>query len=224
MRILIIEDEIRLAETLDDIITENKDMTDICYDGENGLDYALSGIYDAIILDVMLPKMNGFDVVKNLRENGNKTPVLMLTAKTELYDRVQGLDSGADYYLTKPFETAELLACLRAILRRGENLKTENLTFSDISVDITKGELSCKNRSVRLSAKELELLRLLIINKDILLPKENIFLKIWGYDSEADESIVEVYMSFLRKKLDHVGSNVKIPVVRKLGYHLEAIE
>lgn len=224
MRILIVEDEKRLAETLADIITENHDIADVANDGERGLNSALTGIYDAIILDVMLPKINGFDIVRSLREHKIATPVLMLTAKTELADRVKGLDYGADYYLTKPFETAELLACLRAILRRGENLKTEELTFGDIGVNTAAGELSCGNRSVRLGAKELELLRLLIANKNILLSKENIFLKVWGYDSETDDSIVEVYISFLRKKLEHVGSNVKISVVRRMGYRLEVLK
>lgn len=224
MRILIVEDEKRLAETLADIITENHDIADVANDGERGLNSALTGIYDAIILDVMLPKINGFDIVRSLREHKIATPVLMLTAKTELADRVKGLDYGADYYLTKPFETAELLACLRAILRRGENLKTEELTFGDIGVNAAAGELSCGNRSVRLGAKELELLRLLIANKNILLSKENIFLKVWGYDSETDDSIVEVYISFLRKKLEHVGSNVKISVVRRMGYRLEVLK
>lgn len=224
MRILIVEDEKRLAETLADIITENHDIADVANDGERGLNSALTGIYDAIILDVMLPKINGFDIVRSLREHKIATPVLMLTAKTELADRVKGLDYGADYYLTKPFETAELLACLRAILRRGENLKTEELTFGDIAVNTAAGELSCGNRSVRLGAKELELLRLLIANKNILLSKENIFLKVWGYDSETDDSIVEVYISFLRKKLEHVGSNVKIFVVRRMGYRLEVLK
>jgi len=224
LRILIVEDEKRLAETLADIIMENNDIADVANDGESGLDNALTGIYDAIILDVMLPKMDGFDIVRRLRKNGLKTPVLMLTAKTELSDRVKGLDYGADYYLTKPFETAELLACLRAILRRGENLKTEKLSFGNITLDTAASQLSCSGRSVRLGARELGLLRLLIDNKCILLSKESIYLKIWGYDSEADDSIVEVYLSFLRRKLEHVGSNVKISVVRRIGYRLEVME
>ncbi|NCB41420.1 MAG: response regulator transcription factor [Clostridia bacterium] len=224
MRILIVEDEKRLAETLVDILTENKDVADIALDGDSGLDSALTGIYDAIILDVMLPKRNGFDVVSELRRGNVKTPVLMLTAKAELEDRVKGLDYGADYYLTKPFEIDELLACLRAILRRGDELKVEQLAFGDIFVDVTASELICANQSVKLNARELELLRLLIANKGILLSKEKIFLKVCGYDSEADDSIVEVYLSFLRKKLEHVGSMVKISVVRRVGYKLEVLE
>ena len=222
MRILIIEDEKRLAETLADIVAQNKDIADICHDGYSGLDNALSGIYDAIILDVMLPTMNGFELVQQLRKSGNTTPVLMLTAKNELVDRVTGLNSGADYYLTKPFEAPELLACLRAITRRGNEIKSEDIIYEDISVNLSTSELVCKNRSVRLGAKELELIRLLIANKRILLAKENIYLKIWGYDSETEESIVEVYLSFLRKKLEHIESKVKISVVRRVGYRLEA--
>lgn len=224
MRILIVEDEQRLAETLADMITEQRDLADICNDGEQGLDYALSGIYDAIILDVMLPGRDGFELVKELRQRGNRTPVLMLTARTDLEDRVRGLDLGADYYLTKPFERAELLACLRAVLRRGESLRGEEISFGNISVSTATSELICGERSVRLGAKELELLRLLIANQGILLSKETIFLKVWGHDSEAEDSIVEVYLSFLRKKLDHVGGQVKISVVRRVGYRLEVVE
>ena len=224
MRVLIIEDEKRLAETLADIITRNKDIADVCHDGKSGLNNALSGIYDAIILDIMLPGMNGFDVVCELRKSGNTTPVLMLTAKTELDDRIGGLDSGADYYLTKPFETPELLACLRAITRRGNDIKPDEPVFEDISVYTATSELACGSRSVRLGSKELELIKILIANKGIRLSKESIYLKIWGYDGEAEDNIVEVYISFLRKKLEHVGSKVKISVVRRVGYRLEVDE
>ena len=224
MRFLIVEDEKRLAETLADIIAESKNIADICNDGNSGLDNALTGIYDAIILDVMLPGKNGFEIIRAIRENGMKTPVLMLTAKTDLSDRVNGLDLGADYYLTKPFETTELLACLRVITRRGEDFKPEQLMFGDIVIDVSTSELTCGDRRIKLNARELELLRLLVANKGILLSKENIFLKICGYDGEADDSIVEVYLSFLRKKLEHVGSRVKITVVRRIGYKLEVSE
>ena len=224
MRILIVEDEKRLAETLADIITQNKDIADICHEGRSGLDNALSGIYDAVILDVMLPGMNGFEIVREMRKSGDTTPVLMLTAKTGLGDRIDGLDSGADYYLTKPFETPELLACLRAIMRRGSELRSEDMTYEDLSLNLAVSELICNHRAVRLSAKELELIRLLMANKGLLLPKETIYLKIWGYDSETEDSIVEVYISFLRKKLEHIGSKVKISVVRRVGYRLEVTE
>jgi len=221
MRILIVEDEARLAETLADIVTQNKDIADICHDGNSGLNNALSGIYDAIILDVMLPGMNGFEVARELRKAGNATPVLMLTAKAELDNRLSGLNSGADYYLTKPFETPELLACLRVITRRGGGIKPDEPVFEDFSVSLSTSELICGSNSVRLGSKELELIRLLIANKGILLSKENIYLKIWGYDGEAGDSIVEVYISFLRRKLEHIGSKVKISVVRRIGYRLE---
>ncbi|NLT57601.1 MAG: response regulator transcription factor [Clostridiales bacterium] len=224
MRILIVEDERRLAETLADILTQNRDLADLCYDGRRGLDNALSGIYDAVILDVMLPGMDGFEVLRRLRESGNATPVLMLTARSALGDKISGLDTGADYYLTKPFETAELLACLRAITRRGGELRPEELEFGDVTVRLATSELVCRRRSVRLGAKELELIRLLIANRGILLSKESIYLKIWGYDSETEDRIVEVYISFLRKKLEHIGSQVKISVVRRIGYRLEAPE
>ena len=224
MRVLVIEDEKRLAETLADIITQNKDIADICHDGRSGLNCALSGIYDAVILDVMLPELNGFDVIREMRKNGNTTPVLMLTAKTELRDRINALDNGADYYLTKPFETPELLACLRVITRRGSDIKPAELSFEDINVNPAVSELVCNKNSVRLGSKELELIRLLIANKGILLSKESIYLKIWGYEGEAEDSIVEVYISFLRKKLEHVGSKVKISVVRRVGYRLEVEE
>lgn len=224
MRILIVEDEKRLAETLADIIAQNKDIADVCHDGKTGLDNVMTGIYDAVVLDVMLPGMDGFEIVRHMRESGNATPVLMLTAKTTLGDRITGLNSGADYYLTKPFETPELLACLRAITRRGGELKSEELAFEDVSLHPETSALACGNRSVRLSAKELELMRLLIANRGILLPKETIYLKIWGYDSETEDSIVEVYLSFLRKKLEHIGSKAKISVVRRVGYRLEGAE
>lgn len=224
MRILIVEDERRLAETLVDIVTQNRDIADVCYDGNSGLDSALSGIYDAVVLDVMLPGMNGFEVVRQMRINGNTTPVLMLTAKATVDDKITGLDCGADYYLTKPFETGEMLACLRAIMRRGSDLKSQEMVYEDITLDLTTSEMVCNKRTVRLSAKELELIRLLMANQGVLLSKETIYLKIWGYDSEVEDSIVEVYISFLRKKLEHIGSNVRIFVVRRLGYRLGVAE
>lgn len=224
MRILVVEDETRLAATLADIITQNNNIADICHDGESGLDNALTGIYDAIILDVMLPKLNGLDLLAKLRESGDKTPVLMLTAKSELEDRVKGLDTGADYYLTKPFETAELLASLRAISRRGGSLKPEAEQIGNLKVDPANSEISCNGKSVRLSAKELELIRLLVANRSMYVSKETIYLKIWGYDTEAEENIVEVYISFLRKKLEHIQSGVKITVQRRIGYRIEVAE
>lgn len=222
MRILIIEDEKRLANTLADIISGGNDVADISYDGESGLDNAFSGIYDAIVLDVMLPKIDGFELLRRLRESKFYTPVLMLTARAELEVRVKGLDLGADYYLTKPFEIEEFSACLRSILRRRTEIIPEVLIFGDLSLNPATCELRCGIQSVRLSFKELAIMRLLIINKEHILSKESILLKVWGYDSDADDNNVEAYISFLRKKLIFLKSKVTISVVRRVGYYMEA--
>ncbi|HOA34043.1 MAG: response regulator transcription factor [Clostridiales bacterium] len=222
MRILIVEDEVRLARTLKDLLEQHNHIADMSFDGESGLDNALSGIYDAVILDVMLPKLDGFGVIKGMREAGLQTPVLMLTARSELENKVKGLDLGADYYLTKPFEAAEFLACLRAILRRRGEIQPDELKFADLTLNINSAELSCEGRRVRLRAKELELLRILMENGNKFVPKETLQLKVWGYDSEAEGNVVEVYMSFLRRKLSHIKSKVKITSSRMIGYRLEA--
>ena len=221
MRILVIEDEVRLANTLADIITGGNDIADVSYDGESGLDNAFSDIYDAIVLDVMLPKIDGFEILRRLRHAKVHTPVLMLTAKSDLEDRVKGLDSGADYYLTKPFEIAEFSACLRSILRRRSDIVPEVLTYGDLSLQPATCELKCGVSSVRLSFKELSIMQLLILNGESILSKESILLKVWGYDSDADDNNVEAYMSFLRKKLAFLKSTVAVTVVRRVGYHLE---
>lgn len=225
MRILVVEDEKRLAETIADIIEEAGDTVDIQNDGEDGYYDAVSGIYDAIILDVMLPGMNGFDILKNLRKENISTPVLMLTARTELGDRVQGLNLGADYYLTKPFENEELVATLHAIMRRKADFVPDNVTFGDLTLTPSSCELSCSNasgsKSIKLNAKEFELMRYLMINGKNILSKETLINKIWGYDSDAGDNNVEAYISFLRRKLTALRSGVAIAVVRKVGYHLE---
>lgn len=221
MRILIVEDDVRLAGTLADMISEAGDMADIAYDGETGLDNALSGIYDALVLDVMLPKMDGFELLLHLREKDERTPVLMLTAKSELDDRVRGLDLGADYYLTKPFENAEFLACLRAVLRRQGDMTPEQIRFGDLTLTPQAGELRKGERALSLNAKELELMRLLMLNSNQILPKETLLMKVWGYDTEASDNNVEAYISFLRKKLTLLGSKVTISVVRRVAYRLE---
>ncbi len=221
MRILIIEDEVRLANTLADIISGENDIADVSFDGESGLDNALSGIYDAIVLDVMLPKIDGFELLRRLRGAGIHTPVLMLTARADLEDRVKGLDSGADYYLTKPFEVAEFSACLRSVLRRRSELLPKALTYGDVALQPSTCELKCGARSVRLSFKEQAIMQLLILNGENILSKETILLKVWGYDSDADDNNVEAYMSFLRKKLAFLKSRVAVTVVRRVGYHLE---
>ena len=222
MRILIIEDEIRLASTLQDLLEINGYTADVCHDGESGLDNALSNIYDIVILDVMLPKLDGFAVLRALRSEGNATPVLMLTARSEVSDRVEGLDCGADYYLTKPFAPKELLACIRALTRRQPELRTDDaLHFGDLRLEQTTFTLSCGERSVRLSRKEFDMMELLMRNQKQILTKEQLLTKVWGYESDAEDNNVEVYISFLRRKLTHLRSRVKIRTIRMVGYCLE---
>ena len=222
MRVLVVEDEVRLASTLQDLLELNGYTTDICHDGEAGLDNALSAIYDVVVLDVMLPRMDGFTVVQRLRAAGNSTPVLMLTARSEVRDRVTGLDRGADYYLTKPFEPRELLACIRALSRRQPELRnTDALEYGDLKLDKNSFTLLCGERSVRLSRKEFDMMELLMLNQEIVITKENLLLKIWGYESDAEDNNVEVYISFLRRKLAHLRSTVKIKTIRMVGYCLE---
>ena len=222
MRVLIVEDEVRLASTLQDLLELNGYTADVCHDGEAGLDNALSAIYDVILLDVMLPKLDGFTVLRRLRAEGNATPVLMLTARSELSDRVEGLDCGADYYLTKPFEPKELLACIRALTRRQPELRnTDMLEYGDLKLIKNSFTLSCGDRSLRLSRKEFDMMELLMLNRELVITKENLLLKIWGYESDAEDNNVEVYVSFLRKKLEHLHSTVKIKTIRMVGYCLE---
>ena len=222
MRVLIVEDEVRLASTLQDLLELNGYTADISHDGESGLDNALSGIYDVVLLDVMLPKLDGFTVLRRLRAAGNATPVLMLTARSELGDRVEGLDCGADYYLTKPFEPKELLACIRALTRRQPELRnTDMLEYGDFKLEKNSFTLSCGDHSLRLSRKEFDMMELLMLNRELVITKENLLLKIWGYESDAEDNNVEVYISFLRKKLEHLHSAVKIKTIRMVGYCLE---
>ena len=222
MRVLIVEDEVRLASTLQDLLELNGYTADVSHDGESGLDNALSGIYDVVLLDVMLPKLDGFTVLRRLRAAGNATPVLMLTARSELGDRVEGLDCGADYYLTKPFEPKELLACIRALTRRQPELRnTDVLEYGDLKLEKNAFTLSCGDHSLRLSRKEFDMMELLMLNRELVITKENLLLKIWGYESDAEDNNVEVYISFLRKKLDYLHSYVKIKTIRMVGYCLE---
>lgn len=222
MRVLIVEDEVRLAATLQDLLELEGYSADICHDGESGLDNALTGIYDVMILDVMLPKMDGFTVLRQLRAGGCATPVLMLTARSELSDRVKGLDQGADYYLTKPFEPKELLACVRALTRRQPELRqTDLITCGDLTLEKSSFTLSCGERSVRLSRREFDMMELLMLNQKQVITKESLLLKIWGYESDAEDNNVEVYISFLRKKLEHLHSQVRIKTIRMVGYCLE---
>ena len=225
MRILIVEDEVRLAEALHDLLHRQGYTADIRHDGLSGLDDALSGIYDLILLDVMLPGLDGFALLQRLRSAGNTTPVLMLTAKSDLTDRVRGLDCGADYYLTKPFESQELLACVRLLLRRGGAIRTDDaITFGDLRLTPGTFSLSCGERAVHLSRREYDLMELFLRSGAQIIPKEQLLVKVWGYDSEAEDNNVEVYISFLRRKLTHLHSRVKIRTIRMVGYCLEVAE
>ena len=225
MRVLIIEDEQRLASTLQDLLVLNNYTADVCHDGESGLDNALTGIYDVILLDVMLPRLDGFTVLRRLREQENTTPVLMLTARSDVSDRVEGLDCGADYYLTKPFDPKELLACIRALSRRSPELKrAEALTFGDLTLNKDSFSLSCAERSIHLSRKEFDLCELFFRNPAQIITKETILLRIWGYESNAEDNNVEVYVSFLRRKFSHLKSRVRIRTLRMVGYRLEDSE
>ncbi len=222
MRVLIVEDEVRLAQTLQDLMEMEGYPADVCHDGEAGLDNALSGIYDVILLDVMLPKLDGFTVLRRLRSAGSAVPVLMLTARDQVGDKVTGLDAGADYYLTKPFEPRELTACVRALTRRQPELRnTDALTCGDIRLEKSSFSLCKGERSVRLSRKEFDMMELLMLNQHQVVTKETLLLKIWGYESDAEDNNVEVYISFLRKKLEHLHSSVKIRTIRMVGYCLE---
>ncbi len=221
MKVLIVEDEVRLADTLCQIMTENKYMAEAVNDGKTGLDYAMSGMYDVIVLDVMLPQMNGFEVVKQLRKAKISTPVILLTAKDEISDKITGLDSGADDYLTKPFVPDELLARIRALTRRQGEVVMNELTYSDIILNLSTYMLQCGTKSIHLGLKEFEVLRMLMTNPEIVVPKEEMIVKIWGTESDAEDNNVEVYISFLRKKLFYLGSKVNISTMRKIGYFLE---
>ncbi len=220
MKILIIEDEKLLAESLRMMLSSKGFEADAVYDGESGEEYAMLNIYDLIILDIMLPMQNGYQVASHIRKQHNAVPILMLTAKSDIEDKVKGLDSGADYYLTKPFDARELLACVNALLRR-QGTQVNELVFGNTRLDLESAALICGENSVRLSAREFEVMRLLMVSGTNHISKESLLTKVWGYDSNAVENHVEVYVAFLRKKLTSIGSDVRIEAVRRLGYHLE---
>lgn len=223
MKILIIEDEKLLADSLKALLEKKGFDVECVYDGESGAEYAETGVYDLLILDVMMPKMDGFEVARSVRAKRCGTPILMLTARSGLEDRIRGLNAGADYYLTKPFDTRELLACVNALLRR-QGGQVDELSLGNTALDLSSCTLICGENSVRLSAKEFDIMRFLLQSKDAVLSKEVILAKVWGYDSNAVENHVEVYVGFLRKKLATIGSNVRIEAVRRLGYRLEVDE
>lgn len=223
MRILIVEDEVNLAEALVQILRKNNYSVDAVHDGKEGLDFALSGIYDLLLLDIMLPSMDGISLLKELRSGGIATPVIMLTAKGETDDKIAGLDHGADDYVAKPFSTGELLARIRAALRRkGEVVPEDTLKFGDIELNTSTLKLSCQGKELKLILKESELLELLLTRKQAVTSKEQIIEKLWGFDSEAEHNNVEVYISFLRKKLAFLNASVRINTIRGVGYVLEA--
>jgi len=222
LKILLVEDEVQLADALGEILKKNKYSVDVAYDGETGLDCALSGIYDAIILDVMLPKMSGYEVLKRIRAEKVSVPVLMLTAMSQLEDKIKGLDLGADDYLTKPFEVGELLARVRALLRRKGEIEENEAEYSGLVLDKNSYELRWGEKRVKLGMKEYQIMEMLMANARNIIPKERFIEKIWGYDSDAEYNNIEVYISFLRKKLGVIGSEVRIKSTRGVGYSLEA--
>mgnify|MGYP005773259319 CR=1 FL=1 len=220
MKILIIEDEKLLADSLTELLRGKGFEVEAVYDGEAGTQYAELGVYDLLILDVMMPKMDGYQVARQVRAKHLGMPILMLTARSELEDRIAGLNSGADYYLTKPFDTRELLACINALLRR-QDAQVDELRFGNTALDLASATLLCGEHSIRLSAKEFDVMRFLLQSGERNLSKEVILARVWGYDSNAVENHVEVYIGFLRKKLASIGSNIRIEAIRRLGYHLE---
>ena len=222
MRILIVEDEKDLSMILSEMLEMEGYYVDAAYDGVSGLDNALSGIYDIILLDVMLPEMDGIQVLSEIRRNKVTTPVLMLTAKSQIEDKVTGLDNGADDYLTKPFNTKELLARIRALLRRKEKvLIDDDLKFSDIVLNKETHEIFCSDQKVKLTKKEFDIMELLILNNGKAVSKESLTVKIWGYDTDIEYNSIEVYVSFLRKKLSAINSVIKISTVRGVGYTIK---
>lgn len=222
MKLLLVEDEKQLSEALQQILIKNKYTVDAVYNGDEGLDYALTGVYDVIILDIMLPKLNGIEILKMIRKRKISTPVILLTAKGSVEDRILGLDSGADDYLPKPFSPDELLARLRALTRRNGDFINENiLEFSDIKLNLSTYDMEINDNSITLTQKEFEILKYFMQRPKLVVSKDDLITKLWGFDSDIEHNNIEVYISFLRKKLAYVESNVKITTIRRVGYRLE---
>ncbi|HAE52671.1 MAG: response regulator transcription factor [Ruminococcus sp.] len=222
MKILVVEDEVQLADALSEILKRNMYSVDTAYNGIDGLDNALTGVYDGIILDIMLPGMNGIEILKNLRKEKISTPVLLLTARSEVEDKINGLDCGADDYLTKPFVTGELLARVRALTRRrGEVMDDNKMSFNGLELNKNKCSIIYQGNDIKLSLKEYQIMELLIANPKQILPKERIIEKIWGYESDVEYNNIEVYISFLRKKISVISAPVQIKTARGIGYSLE---
>lgn len=220
MKILVIEDEKMLADSIKSMLERKGFQVDTVYDGESGKEYAELGIYDLLILDVMMPKLDGYEVARQVRRNRCNTPILMLTARSDVQDRIEGLNAGADYYLTKPFDSGELLASINALLRR-QGGQVNEMVFGNTALDLGTGMLICNGNTVRLSAKEFDVMRLLLRAGKRNLSKASILSYIWGLESNAVENHVEVYVAILRKRLSSIGSNIRIASIRGLGYHLE---
>ena len=223
MKILIIEDDKLLAEALQTLLEIKGFDVEVVYDGEDGTEYAETGIYDLLIMDVMMPKLNGYQMARQVRHRRVTTPILMLTAKSETQDRIEGLNAGADYYLTKPFDNMELLACINALLRRKGD-QVDMLRYGNTTLDLTGYMLSTEKNSIRLSKKEFDVMRRLMQFQSRSIRKDVLLTQVWGYESNAPENNVEAYVGFLRKKLKSIGSNLKIESIRLLGYHLEVTE
>ena len=223
MKILVIEDEKMLSDSIKAMLQRNGFQVECVYDGESGREYAELGIYDLLILDVMMPKMDGFEVARQVRRARCNTPILMLTARSDVQDRIAGLNAGADYYLTKPFDSGELLASINALLRRQAGQVNE-MVFGNTALDLETSTLLCDGKTVRLTAKEFDVMRLLLQSGKRNLSKSAIISYVWGLESNAVENHVEVYVAILRKRLASIGSNVKIVSIRGLGYHLEVKE
>ena len=221
MKLLYAEDEEEMSEAVCDILTFHKYMVDAVYDGQEALDYARAEKYDGIILDVMMPKKSGFEVLKALRDEGNKTPVLLLTAKSEVEDRIEGLDLGADDYLPKPFDMGELLARVRAMLRRREEFTPDILTLGNISLNMSNCELSTSKEKTVLPKLEYRLMETFLLNQGMYLSADQLLEKVWGYETDAEVGTVWVYISKLRKKLAGLSANVEIQAKRNIGYRLE---
>lgn len=224
MNILVVEDERNLADAICRILKDEGYNAEAAYDGKAGLAYAESCMYDAAILDVMLPGMDGFEIVRELRRAGSELPVMMLTAKTSTADKVEGLDCGADDYMTKPFEAPELLARVRALTRRKGEMVIDTLTFSDLTLDLSSHDLVCGEQSVHLSKREFDVLQMLMKGTNRIVSKQDLLTRVWGTDADASENSVEAYVSFLRKKIRHLKSKVEITTLRMLGYRLEVME
>jgi DNA-binding response OmpR family regulator len=223
MRLLVIEDEEALCDALCEILRQNSYLTDAVYNGLDGLDYARSGIYDMILLDIMLPGMDGITLLKTLRKEQIYTPIILLSAKSELQDIITGLDAGSDDYLAKPFSTAELLARIRALTRRGTNYSGEIISYGDISLNKGTMELTCNHQSIKLGAKEFQIMEIFLSSPKQVIPKDLLIEKVWGIDSNTEYNNVEVYISFLRQKLSSLDTKIQIKTSRGIGYHLEVL-